>query len=102
MAHWSNAAGLYQCSRESYGDTVCLFAAGLCLNFLTRKLRKRCMDTLDFQRLGDAKVLRQYANHIIFYNQQHPLYPVPAVYVQVPHPRLSRIPINPRGFYYQT
>ena len=41
MARWSNA-GLYQRSRESYGDTVCLFAAALCLA-LTRKLR----DTLD-------------------------------------------------------
>ena len=56
MARWSNAR-LYQRSRESCGDTVCLFAAALCLT-PTRKLRNRCMktDTFDLQRLSDAKV----------------------------------------------
>jgi len=97
MARWSNA-GLYQRSRESYGDTVCLFAVALCLN-LTRKLRKRCMrtDTLDFQRLSDAKVMPTTSYSTV---NNTPSTCGVCTNVQVRHPRLSPIPINPKGFYY--
>ena len=48
MVRWSNA-GLYQRSRESHGDMVCLFTAAL-----SHSYTKISRHTLDLQRLSDA------------------------------------------------